>query len=133
MGEILDQGQCGSCWAVAATTVLRAHSEIYGDGKMFSAQQIVSCTPNPHKCGGTGGCEGATAELAFDYVLERGLVVEDEFPYTESGMFPETPECPADMKSKDSTVGDEKTHVHLQSKNNIGMVGWERLPENQLE
>ena len=25
------------------------------------------CTPNPEHCGGDGGCEGATSELAFEY------------------------------------------------------------------
>jgi len=133
--NILDQGQCGSCWAVAATHVLRAHSEIYGDGRLFSPQQIVSCTPNPHKCGGAGGCEGATAELAMDYVLENGLVDESDFAYTELGMMPETPECPSKMKPrKGSRIGakDSKTSAY-HGGNNIGMLGWERLPENKLE
>lgn len=137
VNNILDQGQCGSCWAVAATNVLRAHSEIYGDAKLFSPQQIVSCTPNPHECGGTGGCEGATAELAMDYVLEHGLVDDEEFPYTEVGMVVETPQCPSSMKpSHHSHIGlkDHKTHAfHKHGGNSIGMIGWERLPENKLE
>lgn len=29
--------------------------------------------PNDDDCGGTGGCEGATAELAFDYLAKYGL------------------------------------------------------------
>lgn len=135
VNNILDQGQCGSCWAVAATNVLRAHSEIYGEGKLFSPQQIVSCTPNPHKCGGAGGCEGATAELAMDYVLENGLVEDEDFPYTELGMMPETPKCPYKMMpSKGSRIGlkDGQTS-DFHGGNNIGMLGWERLPENKLE
>jgi len=135
VNNILDQGQCGSCWAVATANVLRAHSEIYGDSKLFSPQQIVSCTPNPHKCGGAGGCEGATAELAMDYVLENGLVEDEDFPYTELGMVPSTPECPSKMKpSKSSHIGlkDGKTSAY-HGGNNIGMLGWERLPENKLE
>ena len=30
-------------------------------------QQFQDCTPNPEHCGGDGGCEGATSELAFEY------------------------------------------------------------------
>jgi len=135
VNNILDQGQCGSCWAVAATNVLRAHSEIYGEAKLFSPQQIVSCTPNPHKCGGTGGCEGATAELAMDYVLENGLVDDEEFPYTEVGMIPSTPKCPSKMKPpRNSRIGLNNAKISAyDGGNNIGMIGWERLPENKLD
>ena len=29
--------------------------------------------PNSDSCGGTGGCNGATAELAFEYMQQYGL------------------------------------------------------------
>ena len=38
----------------------------------LSTQQLTSCTPNPNSCGGTGGCNGGTQELAFDYVTKNG-------------------------------------------------------------
>lgn len=82
MQEVQDQEMCGSCWAFAATTVLQAHTEKWlGESEPLSVQQLVSCVPNPDECGGTGGCQGATAELAFDYVLENGLVGAKEFTY----------------------------------------------------
>ena len=34
---------------------------------IFSEQQILSCSVNPLQCGGTGGCSGATQEIAFNY------------------------------------------------------------------
>jgi hypothetical protein len=41
------------------------------------------CTPDPDQCGGTGGCEGATSELAFEYVTNNGgLLQEFQYPYT---------------------------------------------------
>ena len=43
----------------------------------MSPQQILSCTKNPSHCGGKGGCLGATAELAVDYVIEAGGVVQE--------------------------------------------------------
>ena len=30
-------------------------------------QELVDCVPNPKSCGGTGGCSGATVELAMSY------------------------------------------------------------------
>lgn len=41
------------------------------------------CAPNPDSCGGTGGCSGATAEIAFEYVTNSiGLLQEFQYPYT---------------------------------------------------
>jgi cathepsin L len=62
MQDVRDQGSCGSCWAFASATVLRAHSELYQVDRNFSQQQLVDCTPNPRHCGGDGGCKGATSE-----------------------------------------------------------------------
>lgn len=39
------------------------------------------CAPNPDACGGTGGCEGATAEIAFDYVAGAGILEEYQLGY----------------------------------------------------
>merc|ERR1719169_379494 len=80
--HIRNQGDCGSCWAIAASTVLEGHAEIYrGSPRTFSAQQIVECTPNPRHCGGDGGCKGATAELGMDWVLKNGVAEESAVPY----------------------------------------------------
>jgi hypothetical protein len=71
----------------------------------------------------------------MDYVLENGLVEDDEFPYTEVGMIPETPKCPSSMKPpRNSRIGlkNDRTSSY-RSGNTIGMLGWERLPENKLE
>jgi cathepsin L len=39
----------------------------------LAPQQLVACSPNPNDCGGVGGCDGSTAELAFDYVKANGM------------------------------------------------------------
>lgn len=36
------------------------------------------CVPNPRHCGGRGGCEGASAELAFQSDPEWGGATDDE-------------------------------------------------------
>merc|ERR1719265_870572 len=79
--EVMDQGPCGSCWAAATTLMLRAHTDIYNRYSKLSLQQLVSCTPNPQSCGGDGGCNGSTGELALDYVMHNGLELESAFPY----------------------------------------------------
>lgn len=111
-----DQGNCGSCWAIASQTVLEAHHELYSDGdhRIFSTQQIVDCTPNPKHCGGDGGCKGATAELAFDWVLKNGVGLSKDASYTARDM-----KCNA----KPSQGGGAA----------IGMIGWETLPKNKYE
>ena len=48
----------------------------------LSEQQFVSCVQDPDECGGTGGCAGATMELAFEYAMGNGLVTEWNTPYT---------------------------------------------------
>lgn len=84
VSAVKDQGGCGSCWAFAATATLESHIA-KETGLLFSLspQQIASCSPNPDKCGGTGGCEGATAEVAFDYVAQSstGILQEYAYPY----------------------------------------------------
>jgi cathepsin L len=82
---VKDQGMCGSCWAHAATESVESHFALL-TGKLFvlSQQQVSACTPNEQHCGGTGGCNGATAELAFDYVTNAGGQTQEwMLPYAE--------------------------------------------------
>jgi cathepsin L len=122
MQDVRDQGSCGSCWAFASATVLRAHSELYQVDRNFSQQQLVDCTPNPRHCGGDGGCKGATSELAMDYVAKNGLATSEEVPYdgTDSA-------CPA--ASSTGAGGGTQTFGGMQ----LGMIGYRRLPENRLD
>jgi len=134
---IRDQGQCGSCWAVAASTVLGAHSELWGTNRSFSTQEIVDCVPNPHKCGGTGGCDGATVELAMQYTMMKGMRKPSEYgDYTA-----QTQNCDqaiSDVTSpslKDLTMFDSNSMVFLAKESApsrlFGMTGWEKLASNK--
>lgn len=77
-----NQGGCGSCWAFSATETIESNVAI-NTGKLLTLapQEFVSCAPNPNKCGGTGGCEGSTQWLAFNYSLTAGLAAESTYPY----------------------------------------------------
>ena len=84
ISAVKNQGMCGDCWAQAATESMESMEAIV-NGNLFtlSNQQITSCTQNPNQCGGTGGCMGATAELAYDYAHAAGGVAEERtYPFT---------------------------------------------------
>lgn len=90
---VKDQGMCGSCWAHAATEQIETYwamatSELF----TLSQQQITSCTPNPNQCGGSGGCSGGTAELAWEYVMANGGIAQ-EWTYGYSSYFGNTGTC----------------------------------------
>eukprot|EP01111_Echinosteliopsis_oligospora_P019856 TRINITY_DN982_c0_g1_i1.p1 TRINITY_DN982_c0_g1~~TRINITY_DN982_c0_g1_i1.p1 ORF type:complete len:376 (-),score=126.48 TRINITY_DN982_c0_g1_i1:53-1180(-) len=80
---VKDQGQCGSCWSFATAETVESHYAIaMGPLSILSEQQILDCTPNPQHCGGTGGCDGGTAELAYAQIMSMGgLSSEWQYPY----------------------------------------------------
>jgi len=128
--------------------LLEAHSEIHspeGKARTFSAQELVSCVPNPKHCGGTGGCEGATIELAMEWAIKHGLAEDSAIPYRAIDG-----ECMADKAAEGSSLlqlldrgsirsvspqEDGTTAVaELASSSpgaQFGMMSWERLPENE--
>jgi len=79
---VKNQGGCGSCWAFSATEVVESHYAIAtGDLLKLAPQAFVNCVQNPQQCGGTGGCEGATMELAFNLTATMGMPLESDLPY----------------------------------------------------
>jgi len=141
----VDQGGCGSCWAVATTELLKAHYEIKnGKPKDFSTQELVSCVKNPKKCGGAGGCEGATVELALDYVMLNGLREAKELPYQGT-----TGTC--DKEISDSKLEEidadgrelfmASDHAHSMVQGNglglgaqtVGLTGFHTIDKNKYE
>jgi len=109
LSQAKHQRHCGSCWAVAAATVLEAHSEIHAAPRSFSIQELVNCVPNPFHCGGSGGCHGATAELAFNYVIRHGLATEEDVPYKAK-----TGHCRRHQSSLMSTQEEEDSLTSAQ-------------------
>jgi len=84
LSPVKDQGQCGSCWAFATTEEVESMLSLATKGNLtvLSPQDVVSCTPNPYNCGGTGGCNGAIAELGFNWIQNNGIATAASWPYT---------------------------------------------------
>merc|ERR1719156_271715 len=82
--KVFNQGACGSCWAIATVATMNMHAEIYGANRTYSAKELMDCTPNPDKCGGKGGCDGATVELAMNYIQHGGVTTDEMLPYLDT-------------------------------------------------
>jgi len=83
VSPVKDQGKCGSCWTFGTAVTIESYWALAtGQLVSLSEQQILDCTPNPNQCGGTGGCEGGTAELAYETLIQiGGLSSEWTYPY----------------------------------------------------
>jgi len=84
---VRNQGGCGSCWAFASASVaeayiLKDHVDKKPSDINLAEQVLVDCVENPNHCGGTGGCQGATQGLAYEFMRDHGLPLEQEAPYT---------------------------------------------------
>lgn len=110
----LNSFRCGSCWAFSTVETVESHVAIKtGKLLVMSPQQIVSCAANPSKCGGTGGCEGATQEIGFNYTASAGgLSLDSEYPYW-SGLGIDIP-CNASLVKPVATV---EGYVKLDANN----------------
>ncbi|KAL3120599.1 hypothetical protein niasHT_007891 [Heterodera trifolii] len=78
--RVRDQGGCGSCWAVAAVSVMSDRICIASGGHLLeslSAQQLIEC------CDYCGGCTGApNSFFPFLYWQQYGILSDRCFPYT---------------------------------------------------
>nr|QOV03088.1 cathepsin B3 [Dysdercus peruvianus] len=72
IGHIRDQGNCGSCWAVAASATFSDRLCIASKGKFvlpLSDQELLTCCSS---CG--DGCDGGYPKAAWDYFKNHGIV-----------------------------------------------------------
>lgn len=79
---IKNQGQCGSCWAFAATA---AHESYQIQNKNqpktinLSEQQLVDCAhESPYE---NNGCNGGYAVRALEYIKDYGQTTNASYPY----------------------------------------------------
>jgi C1A family cysteine protease len=76
VNPVQNQGQCGGCWAFAATASLEA-SYFNTQGKLlkFSEQASVDCDR------GNNGCGGGSPDTAMAFQKSSGLPLLSEYPY----------------------------------------------------
>lgn len=107
-----DQGACGSCWAISAAEAVEAQLQMRGGAsQQVSAQALIDCVPNPQHCGGQGGCHGATGELAYTFMRDHGIPLEEDLPYEAH-----TKQCSAEPP-----------------KSRVVVSGWNALPSNKAQ
>ncbi|KAM0850180.1 hypothetical protein ACQ4PT_053245 [Festuca glaucescens] len=80
LGPVKFQGNCGSCWAFAATGAMEAHHAIIGARNkakpvQLSEQELVDCDA------ASDACAGGEAVHAFQYVTKNGIASSTSYPY----------------------------------------------------
>lgn len=74
--DIKDQKNCGSCWAFSVVSAIEAQYAIRKkEHVILSEQQLVDCSKE------NNGCAGGFLDLAYEYVLNYGLCLEEDYPY----------------------------------------------------
>jgi len=79
VGKVMDQGQCGSSWAIVAVNT--AQSDYCAQKttpvlQEMSIQQVIDCDKY------SLGCNGGTSASALDYIVKYGLEPASAYPYT---------------------------------------------------
>jgi uncharacterized protein (TIGR02145 family) len=70
------QGNCGSCWAFAATGATELFVNLYYNRHIdydLAEQQLVSCI--------SGNCSGGSTGKGMAFIRDKGIVTESCFPY----------------------------------------------------
>ncbi|CAD7947423.1 unnamed protein product [Amoebophrya sp. A25] len=123
--DVKDQGQCGSCWAFSTVEQVESMARVEGITTDFvgAPQELVSCDHN-----GDMGCNGGLPTNAFDWLEDKPLEAEVDYPYM-SGITRETGKCKADFSegkikvtSFKSISEDEKDPFHTGEKKMIKYV-----------
>lgn len=73
---VIDQGDCGSCWAFSAASVLGSMNYIKNERMVvYSPQELLDCVTE------NDGCDGGNYEDAYNYVWLNGINPENKYPY----------------------------------------------------
>ncbi|KAL3683056.1 hypothetical protein R1sor_001078 [Riccia sorocarpa] len=81
IGQILDQGHCGSCWAFGAVETLSDRFCIHGyENVTLSENDLLACCG--FECG--YGCEGGYPYRAWQYFKRTGVVSSTCDPYFDT-------------------------------------------------
>lgn len=77
---VKNQLQCGSCWAFSTIGAVEGlynlnikHNDLFN----FSEQELVDCS----KSYGNDGCNGGMMTNGFEYIMNRGALLEKDYEY----------------------------------------------------
>ena len=78
VSTVKNQLDCGSCWAFSASEAIEGewflkHNHLYN----VSEQELVDCSGYL----GNMGCSGGSMDMAFEYVVQNGLCLNQSYPY----------------------------------------------------
>jgi C1A family cysteine protease len=81
--KVKNQGQCGSCWAFAATASHESYQVQFKSQPNtidLSEQQLVDCSKgSPYE---NNGCGGGYGVRGLEYIKDNGQTTSAEYPYT---------------------------------------------------
>eukprot|EP01132_Coremiostelium_polycephalum_P008357 gene8357-10264_t len=106
MTSVKDQQYCGSCYAFAGAGALEAYLK-WKTGATYdlSEQDIVDCSYRKFMGGAhNNGCQGGWPSAVYDHYNAKGLVFENQYPYT-SGRSQRHGSCRASPQSYDIVKG----------------------------
>lgn len=78
IGPVLDQGDCGSCWAFSVSGALESHKAKLKNQLpiQLSMQEMVDCDNENY------GCDGGMLHIAFNYTINHGWISNyNDYPY----------------------------------------------------
>merc|ERR1712072_806728 len=85
MGEVKNQGHCGSCWAFSTVANVEGVNFLK-TGKLISLseQELVDCDKDPDDYETYMGCEGGVLGVGMVHMWKKhmGLETEQDYPYT---------------------------------------------------
>ncbi|XP_022169080.1 cathepsin B-like cysteine proteinase 4 [Myzus persicae] len=110
IGEVRDQGHCGSCWAFGTSSAFADRLCVATDGdfnELLSAEEITFCC---HTCG--HGCNGGNPLKAWKYFSKHGLVTGGNYKSGEGCEPYRVPPCPRDEQGKNTCAGKPREKNH---------------------
>ena len=115
---VLNQGQCGSCWAFAASEVLSDRFCIASNGStnvILSPGELLACEKLNLGC-----TMGSLPQWAFSYIKKNGVVSDACVPYTSGNG--KTQKCPPNGQCTNSTAPGNNTRYYVESYNHCGSL-----------
>jgi len=123
VGNVKDQGSCGSCWAFGAVASVEFECCMASNNKdQLSEQQVVDCDNR------NSGCNGGWYDTAWQYMMEEGgIETTSDYPYTARGG-----SCKADSNKFECTVTGCEGGPNNGACDNSGLVGDEEELKKML-